>query len=81
MSTLHVTRMGHIGDVIITEPVVRALKPHFTRAVLYTHCIAAGRLLEIYDDVRPYAEKPETVSAGGDVPPQHLESRPREKAR
>jgi len=58
--------MGHIGDVILTEPVVRVLKPHFGRAVLYTNYREAGRLLEIYDEVRPYNEKPTEVSAQGD---------------
>jgi hypothetical protein len=67
MSTLHVTRMGHIGDVIITEPVVRALKPHFRRAVLYTNHLEAGRLLEIYDAVLPYAQKPGEVTRPGDA--------------
>jgi hypothetical protein len=66
MGTLHVTRMGHIGDVIITEPVVRALKPHFGRAVLYTNHVEAGRLLEIYDEVLPYNQKPVEVTRPGD---------------
>lgn len=67
MSTLHVVRMGHIGDVILTEPVVRALKPQFRRAVLYTHCWAAGRLLAVYDEVLPYELKPAAVTQPGDA--------------
>ncbi|HWY63419.1 MAG TPA: glycosyltransferase family 9 protein [Rhizomicrobium sp.] len=67
MSTLHVVRKGHIGDVIITEPVVRVLKRQFNRALLYTHYIEAGRLLEIYDDVLPYDLKPAEVTRPGDA--------------
>jgi Glycosyltransferase family 9 (heptosyltransferase) len=67
MSTLHVVRMGHIGDVIITEPVTRALKIHFSRAVLYTNYVEAGRLLEIYDDVLPHKLKPSEVTKPGDA--------------
>jgi ADP-heptose:LPS heptosyltransferase len=66
MGTLHVTRMGHIGDVIITEPVVRVLKPQFGRAVLYTNYLEAGRLLEVYDEVLPYKLKPGEVTQPGD---------------
>jgi ADP-heptose:LPS heptosyltransferase len=59
--------MGHIGDVIITEPVTRALKPQFNRAVLYTNYIETGRLLEIYDDVLPYSLRPTEVTRPGDA--------------
>jgi hypothetical protein len=67
MSTLHVVRMGHIGDVIVTEPVVRVLKRNFSRAILYTNCIAAGRLLEIYNEVLPHRLKPVEVTEPGDA--------------
>jgi len=67
MSTLHVVRMGQIGDILITEPVTRALKPHFSRAVLYTRYPDAGRLLEIYDEVLPYELKPSEVTRPGDA--------------
>ena len=67
MGTLHVTRMEHIGDVIITEPVVRVLKPQFGRAVLYTNYVEAGRLLDIYDEVLPYKLKPNAVAHPGDA--------------
>jgi hypothetical protein len=67
MSTLHVVRMGHIGDILITEPVTRALKPHFSRAVLYTRYPEAGRLLEVYDEVLPYEMKPLEVTRPGDA--------------
>jgi hypothetical protein len=67
MTTLHVVRMGYVGDVITTEPVTRALKVHFSRAVLYTNCIEAGRLLEVYDEVLPYNQKPSAVTQPGDA--------------
>ena len=58
---------GQIGDILITEPVTRALKPHFTRAVLYTRYPDAGRLLDIYDEVLPYELKPAEVTRPGDA--------------
>jgi ADP-heptose:LPS heptosyltransferase len=53
---LWLVRKGHMGDVILTEPVARALRTRYHRIVLVTKYVAIGRLLQAYDEVRDYAE-------------------------
>jgi ADP-heptose:LPS heptosyltransferase len=56
-SELWLVRKGHMGDVILTEPVARALRERYSRLVLVTQYVAIGRLLEAYDAVRGYTEE------------------------
>lgn len=52
---LAVIRRGHIGDVILTEPVIRPLRRQFDHVTIYTDFPLAAGLLEIYDEIRPYS--------------------------
>lgn len=49
-------RRGHMGDVLLTEPIARALRTQCDSIVLCTEFEAAGRLLPIYDAVLPYED-------------------------
>ena len=54
---LCIVRRGHMGDVVLTEPIASALRPHYASVALCTEYVEAGRLLEIYDDVLPYSRR------------------------
>jgi hypothetical protein len=55
---LWLIRKGHMGDVILTEPVARALRARYDHIVLFTEYVKAGRLLEGYDEVCAYSDLP-----------------------
>ncbi len=48
-------RKGHMGDVILTEPIARALRTTYNRVVLCTDYLQIARLLDSYDEILPYA--------------------------
>lgn len=55
MKRLCIVRRGHMGDVILTEPVVSALVKGYDRVVLYTEFLNIGHYLAIYDEVLPFS--------------------------
>ena len=55
-SSLCVVRRGHIGDVLLTEPVATALKARFEYLALCTEHREAGELLEVYSAILPYRQ-------------------------
>ncbi len=60
---LGILRKGHMGDVLLTEPVVRVLRQEFDHVTLYTDFPAVGRLIEAYDEILPYDKRLE-ISEG-----------------
>jgi hypothetical protein len=56
MKKLAVIRRGHMGDVLITDPVIRPLRSHFDHLTIYTDFPKAAGLLDLYDEIRPYSE-------------------------
>src|ERR1035438_1416248 len=55
MKRLCIVRRGHMGDVILTEPVASALVKDYDRVVLYTEFLNIGNYLAIYDEVLPFS--------------------------
>lgn len=64
--TLHVLRVGHMGDVLLTEPIAAALRPDFRNVILYTDYMEAGRLMPVYDEVRPFLDTSQVITGPGD---------------
>lgn len=64
--TLHVLRVGHMGDVLLTEPIAAALRGDFQKVVLYTDHVEAGRLMPVYDEVRPFLDESRVIIRPGD---------------
>ena len=56
---LGILRKGHMGDVLLTEPVVRVLRQEFDHVTLYTDFPAVGKLIEAYDEILPYDKRVE----------------------
>jgi hypothetical protein len=53
---VHLVRKGHLGDVILTEPIARALKARGDEVVLVTEYTHAFGLMPTYDMVKGYVE-------------------------
>jgi ADP-heptose:LPS heptosyltransferase len=64
--SLHVLRVGHMGDVLLTEPIAAALRADFQNVVLYTDYMEAGRLMPVYDEVRPFLAESQVITRPGD---------------
>lgn len=52
--TVFIVRKGHLGDVILTEPIARTLKAAGHNVILVTEYTHVGAILPTYDAVRPY---------------------------
>lgn len=65
MRTAHLIRSGHMGDVLISQPIAGRLRRDFDYIKLYTEYVEAGLLLEGIDEVHPFSKRPEPNS----VPP------------
>ena len=58
MSSLCIIRKGHLGDVILTEPIAREFKKHFDSVYLCTEYLQTEYLLaNTYDGFIPYSQK------------------------
>ena len=53
--TIYIVRKGHLGDVILTEPIARTLKAAGHTVVLVTEYTHVGPVLPTYDHVKPYS--------------------------
>lgn len=51
---LCIVRRGHMGDVLLTEPIARVLRREYGRVALCTEFSRAAALLEVYDEIIPY---------------------------
>lgn len=51
----YIIRKGHLGDVILTEPIARAIKKKGNQVILVTDYEHAHVLLPVYDEVLPYS--------------------------
>src|ERR1051326_1748754 len=64
--TLWLIRKGHMGDVILTEPIARALRQDYDNLILFTDYVNVGKLLEAYDEVREFSQL-ETLQASCNI--------------
>lgn len=69
--TVHLIRKGHLGDVIMTEPVARALKASNHEVVLVTEYDHVAPYLPTYDRVEPYSSFAIRIGAN-DLDPEHF---------
>ncbi len=53
---LCILRSGHMGDILLAEPVIARLRETYAHVTIYTDYPDAARLTGVYDDVRPYRE-------------------------
>jgi hypothetical protein len=53
-SVVYIVRKGHLGDVILTEPIARTLKAAGHTVVLVTEYTHLGPVLPTYDAAKPY---------------------------
>jgi hypothetical protein len=59
-------RKGHLGDVILSEPIARATKSKGYRVALVTEYVHAGILLPVYDKILPYSYYTEILNGSKD---------------
>lgn len=64
MLRLAIIRRGHIGDIVLMEPIVDALRATYPHVTLFTDYPRAAELLGVFDEVLPYDEH--SVIATGD---------------
>jgi len=63
----YLVRKGHLGDVILTEPVARAVKRSGRRVVLVTEYDHVRPLLSVYDEVLPYSHYIDVLVKSKDI--------------
>lgn len=58
MRKLALIRGGHMGDVLLTEPVARVLRRDFDQITFFTDYPHVAELMDVFDDVRAYSDRP-----------------------
>jgi hypothetical protein len=54
---LAIIRRGHMGDILLTEPVVRVLRSTYDHVTIFTDFPEVADLLDIFDTIRPYQDR------------------------
>src|SRR5688572_19634849 len=53
---LAIIRRGHMGDILLTEPVIRVLRSTYDHVTIFTDFPEVADLLGIFDAIRPYED-------------------------